>query len=199
MYVSAIARNDGRRKHAHDVPRVVKVDPRDVESAPDIGPVGWPDHAFVPKSQGLATPYNIHPAFCGIAYLRVTFPKGPSVLVRVGVGSVMIEKDASILDLGVKAQPLLGLNCCLYPQAIQQVEITSVVVANTDRTLDAIPIFASDADPAWQGLVEFGDRKQPTWGIIDPGRAGRDAWATSRARGINRLATGSLWARPQTE
>src|SRR5260370_27756089 len=141
----------------------------------------------------------MHPGFCGIAHLGVTLPEGPNVLERVSVGSVMIEKDASILDLGVKAQPLLGLNCCIYPQAIQQVEITSVVVANADRTLDAIPIFASDADPAWQSLVEFGDRKQPTWGIIDPGRVGRYACATSRARGINRLATGSLWARPQTE
>ncbi len=80
----------------------MKVDPRDVESAADVEPVGWPDYALVPEYENLAARLDIYPTLCGTAYLSVAFPERPTVLVRVGVGNMVIEKDASILYFTVE-------------------------------------------------------------------------------------------------
>src|ERR1700745_3237273 len=101
----------------------MKVEPRDVESAPDVSPVGWPDYAFVPECEDLAAAHDIPPTFCGTAYLSVAFPEGPNVLIRIGVGNMVIEKDASILYFSAEGQPLFGLNFHPRPQAVQQVKI----------------------------------------------------------------------------
>jgi hypothetical protein len=40
---------------------VVKVDARDIESAPNVEPVGWTDYALVTKEEYLATCQRIDP------------------------------------------------------------------------------------------------------------------------------------------
>src|SRR5579864_5144195 len=158
--------HDGRGEHRHFIAARVKVDARDVKRAPNIEPVGGPDYALVSKCQHLATRYDIHPTFCRTANLAVTLPEGPGVLVRVAVGSVVIEKDASILYFRLEEQPRLGLNRHVHPQTVQQVKITAPGVADPYRTLETIPILAVNAHPTGQRLVESGNGKQPFWRII---------------------------------
>ena len=47
--VSSLAGYDRRGEYAHFVPRLMKINSRDVESAGDVGPIGGPDDAFVSK------------------------------------------------------------------------------------------------------------------------------------------------------
>src|SRR5579872_1343285 len=96
----------------------------------------------------------------------VAFPEGPIVLVRIGVGNVVIKKNASILYFSVEAQPPLRLNVHPRPQAVQQVIIIRPGQADAHRTLKTITILAAEAQPARQMLVKLGYRKQPVRRII---------------------------------
>src|SRR6266567_3704577 len=102
---------------------MMKIDPRNVESATDVKPFGWTDHPFIAETQNLATRQGVYPASLGTAYLRIGLPKGPLILVWLGVGDMVIEENTSILHFAIEQQPLLGLNAHLYPQAIQEIEI----------------------------------------------------------------------------
>jgi hypothetical protein len=70
----------------------MNVDSRYIESAADVEPVGRPDYALISEFENLAAPQDIQPTFCGTANLSVAIPEGPIVLVRIGVGNVVIEK-----------------------------------------------------------------------------------------------------------
>src|ERR1700722_10698240 len=144
----------------------MNVDPGYIESAADVEPVGRPDYALVSEFESLAASQDIQPTFCGTANLSVAFPEGPIVLARIGVGNVVIEKNASILYFSVKAQPLLRLNVQPRPQAVQQVIIIRPDEADSHWTLKTITILAAEAQPARQMLVKLGYRKQPVRRII---------------------------------
>jgi len=81
----------------------MKVDSRDVESAADIEPVGWPDHALIAEEHHLAPRHDIRKTSRGIADLDIPFPEAPRVLERIAARYLVIEKDASILQFTAEA------------------------------------------------------------------------------------------------
>src|ERR1700731_3555111 len=102
---------------------MMKVNPRDVESATDVKPFGWSDHAFIAETQNLAARQGISPTCLGTTDLRIGLPKGPLILVRIGIGDVVIEENTSILHFAIEQQPILGANAQLHAQAVQGIEI----------------------------------------------------------------------------
>jgi hypothetical protein len=66
----------------------------------------------------------------------------------------------------VEGKPGLGLNEHTHAQAAQHVKIIGSRKANTDRTLEPIPVLAADAYPTRQTLVELGNWKQPAWRLV---------------------------------
>src|ERR1700728_2633736 len=113
---------------------MMKVNPRDVESATHVKPVRWADDAFIAETQNLAPRQGIYPAGLGIADLRIGLPKGPLVLIGIGIGDVVVEENASILHFSVEEQPVLRLNAQLYAQAVQEIEIVCASEPDPCRT-----------------------------------------------------------------
>src|SRR5258705_13048959 len=138
---------------------MMKVDARNIKSAANVEPVGRTDYSLIAKEEDLAPCKRIGPTRCRTTDLNVPLPKGPTVLERVSIGGVVIEKDARVLHFPVKLQPIRGLNRHIHAQAVQQVKITCVCEAGTHRSLETITIFAANMEPARQRLVEFVDRK----------------------------------------
>src|ERR1700690_4190293 len=120
---------------------MMKVNPHDVESATDVKPFGWTNYAFIAETEGLAACQDIHPTRLRAAYLRIGLPKGPLVLVWIGIGDVVIEENTSILHFAIEQQPVLRLNGQIHAQAVQQVEIVCAGVPNSCRTLETTTIF----------------------------------------------------------
>jgi hypothetical protein len=98
---------------------MVKVNPRDVESATDVTPIGWADYAFIAETENFAARQSIYPTSLGNAYLRIVLPKRPLILVWIGIADVVIEENASILHFAIEEQPVLGLNGQIHAQAVQ--------------------------------------------------------------------------------
>src|ERR1700730_15643167 len=126
---------------------MVKVNPHDVESATDVSPFGWADYAFIAETENFAACQNIYPTCLGTAYLRIGLPKGPLVLVWISIGDVVIEENTSILHFSREQQPLLGMNRYIHTEAVQQVKIVCIGVANTYRTLETTTILAANVKP----------------------------------------------------
>src|SRR5580692_808229 len=145
---------------------MMKVNPRDVESAADVKPFRWADYAFIAETQNLATRQSVDPTCLGTTYLRIGLPKRPLVLVGIGVGDVVIEENARILHFAKKKQPLLRLNAQLHAQAIQEIEIVCAIEPDPRRTLETTSKFPADADPARQRPVKLDDGEQPIQGIV---------------------------------
>src|SRR5258708_1084632 len=97
----------------------MKVDASDIESAADVEPVGRTDDAFVTKQENLPPSKAIHPTSRATTDLSIALPKGPTVLERVGVGDVVIEKNTRVLYFPEKRQPLLGPNSNNQAEAVQ--------------------------------------------------------------------------------
>ena len=81
---------------------MMKINPRNVESATDIKPFGWADYAFIAETQNLAARQGIYPTCLGTTQLRIGLPKGPLILVRISIGNMVIEENTIILHLAVK-------------------------------------------------------------------------------------------------
>src|ERR1700722_15834671 len=154
---------------------MMQVNPRNVESATDVKPFGWADHAFIAEAQNLAPRQGVYPTCLGTANLRICLPKSPLVLVWIGVRDVVIEENASILHFAIEQQPLLGLNAQLQAQAVQVVSIVRVGESNPHRAFETTTILPADAEPAGQRSVELVHRKQPIQRIIGSSRV-RWAW-----------------------
>jgi hypothetical protein len=114
---------------------MVKVNPRDVESATDVKPFGWADYSFIPETEDFAASQDIYPTSLGTAYLSISLPKGPLVLVWIGIGDVVIEENTSILHFAIEQQPVLGLNTQIHAHAVQQIEIVCAGEPDACRTL----------------------------------------------------------------
>src|ERR1700747_510699 len=127
---------------------MMKVDARNIKSAADIEPVRWTDHTLITKKKYLASRNRIGPTGCGTTDLNVALPKGPTVLEGISVGNVVIEKDAGLLHFPIKFQPLLGPNCHIHSQPVQQVKIACVREARAGRTLQEGTIFTATVTPA---------------------------------------------------
>src|SRR6266478_662601 len=123
---------------------MVKVNPRDVESATDVKPFGWADYAFIAETEDFAASQDIHPTRLRAAYLRISLPKSPLILVGIGIGGVVIEENTSILNFTIEQQPLLGLDAQIHAQAVQQIEISCAGEPNAYRTLERTTIFATE-------------------------------------------------------
>src|SRR5260370_12277864 len=93
--------------------------------------------------------------------MNVGRQKGATVLERVSVGDVMIEKDTGVLYLPVKRQPVLGVNRHSQAEAVEQVKIVCTLEADAYRAFETITVFAANVKPGRQNFVEFRDRKQP--------------------------------------
>ena len=137
----------------------MKVDARNIKSAANVEPVGRTDYSLIAKEEDLAPCKCVGPTRCRTTDLNVPLPKGPTVLERVSIGDVVIEKDASVLHFPVKLQPICGLNRHIHAQAVQHVKVACVCEAGTYRALETITIFAANVKPTGQRLVEFVDRK----------------------------------------
>ena len=59
---------------------MVKVNPRDVESATDVTPIGWADYAFIAETENFAARQSIYPTSLGNAYLRIVLPNRPLII-----------------------------------------------------------------------------------------------------------------------
>src|SRR3984957_16608118 len=177
----------------------MNVDPRYVESAADVEPVGRPDYALISEFENLAAPQDIQPTFCGTSNLSVAFPEGPIVLVRIGVGNVVIEKNASILYFSMEAQPLFRLNVHPRPQAVQQVIIIRPGEGGAHRTLKTITILAAEAQPSRQTHVKLGYRKQPVRRIIVRIWVGRSTGLGGRFWVRARLGIDQCWSGAHTD
>src|ERR1700756_3438401 len=163
---------------------MMKVNPRNVESATDVKPFGWADHAFIAEAKNLATRQGIYPTCLGTTYLSIGLPKGPLILGRIGIGDVVIEENTRILHFAIEQQPLLRLNAQFHTQAIQEIEIVCAGESNSHRAFETTTILPADAEPAGQRPIELGDGKQPIQGIAVSGRvmcAGR-ARISARSR-----------------
>src|SRR5882762_1523953 len=86
-------------------------------------------------------------------------PKSPTVLEWIGVGNVVIEKNARVLHFPEKREPVLGLNSDFQAQAVQHIKVACIREAGTQRALQAITVLAAKVKPARQDLVEFGNGK----------------------------------------
>jgi hypothetical protein len=137
----------------------MKVNARDVESATDVKPFRWANYAFITETENLAARQGIYPTCLGTAHLRIGLPKGPLVLVRIGIANMVIEENTSILHFAIEEQPVLGLNAHLYAQAVQEIEIVCAGEPDSCRTLETTAIFPTNAEPAGQRPVELGDGK----------------------------------------
>src|SRR5438477_810177 len=138
---------------------MMKVNSRNIKSATDVKPFGWADHAFIAETENLAARQGISPTCLGTTYLRIGLPKGPLVLVWIGIGDVVIEENTCILHFAIKQQPLLGLNAHLHAQAIQEIEIVRAGEPDPCRTFETTTIFPTDAEPTGQRSVELVDGK----------------------------------------
>jgi len=87
---------------------MMKVDARNIKSAADVEPVGRTDYALIAKEEDLAPCKCIGPTRCRTTDLNVPLPKGPTVLERVSIGDVVIEKDASVLHFPVSFSQSVG-------------------------------------------------------------------------------------------
>src|SRR5882757_6330291 len=138
---------------------MMNVDARDIKSAADVKPVGRTDYALITEEEDLAACKRIDPTGCGTTDLSIALPKCPSVLEWIGVGNVVIEKNARVLHFPEKREPVLGLNSDFHAQAVQHIKVACVREAGTQRALQAITILAANVKPARQDLVEFGNGK----------------------------------------
>jgi len=129
---------------------MVKVNPRDVESATDVKPFGRANDAFIAETEDFAASQDIYPTCLRVAYLRIGLPKSPFVLVSIGIGNVVIEESASILYPAVEPQPRLGLKVEVDAQAVQVIKIFCAVEPDSRRTLETTTIFAAEVEPAGQ-------------------------------------------------
>ena len=80
----------------------MKVNPRNIESATDVKPFGWADHAFIAETQNLAARQGVYPTCLGTASLRIGLPKSPLILVWIAIGDMVIEENTSILHLAIE-------------------------------------------------------------------------------------------------
>src|SRR5579863_189655 len=135
----------------------MEVNSRDVERATDVKPVGWADYTLITETENLAARQGIYPTCLGTTYLRIGLPKGPLILVRIGIGDVVIEENTSILDFAIEQQPVLGLNAQIHAQAVQVIEIVCGGEPDSCRALDTTTKFPTDVEPVGQISVQLVD------------------------------------------
>ena len=134
---------------------------RGIEGTGRIGPVGWPDDPFVAKSKNLAADSEIRSTFRRTAELNIGLADIPAVLRGHCIRNVMIEKDAGVLRLAKKGEPVSRLNGRVKPETAQQIGIVCGCVFYVIRAFDTGTVFAAESKPARQSVIQALNGEEP--------------------------------------
>jgi hypothetical protein len=78
----------------------------------------------------------------------------------------MIEKDVGVLRLAEEAEPFRRLNRYVKPETAQQIRIVRRCVSDAIFAFDARTVFAAEAKPARQSVIQALNREQPGSGFV---------------------------------
>jgi hypothetical protein len=104
------ADHNRRGKQAESVSTLMHIEAYCIEGMAHVDPVRWSDHPFIAESKHLASNNNVRPAFFGTAGLNISLANIKGVLIRHGIGNLLIEKDARVLHPAEEGEPFQWLN-----------------------------------------------------------------------------------------